>query len=71
MLPGEPLLSRDNLDAMKSDNIASGTLPGLDAPELAGPNGVRATSLEQVAYEMLGGVHPRAYLDDLRRRAHR
>ncbi len=26
-LPGGPLMSRDNLDSMKSDNIASGTLP--------------------------------------------
>jgi NADH dehydrogenase len=71
MLPGEPLLSRDNLDAMKVDNVASGDFPGLEAPELGGPNGLRPTSLEQVAYEMLGGLHPRAHLDALRRRAHR
>ncbi|QDL36296.1 complex I NDUFA9 subunit family protein [Rhodoferax sediminis] len=31
MAPGEPLISRDNLDAMKVDNIASGLLPGLQA----------------------------------------
>ena len=31
LAPGEPLMSRDNLDAMKSANIASGKLPGLDA----------------------------------------
>ena len=31
LMPGEPMLSRDNLDAMKTDNVASGTLPGLSA----------------------------------------
>ena len=31
LAPGEPILSRDNLDAMKTDNIASGKLPGLAA----------------------------------------
>ncbi|MBX3586167.1 MAG: complex I NDUFA9 subunit family protein [Ramlibacter sp.] len=35
LAPGEPLMSRDNLDAMKTDNIASGTLPGLDALGIA------------------------------------
>ncbi|WP_413904466.1 hypothetical protein [Candidatus Skiveiella danica] len=30
-LPGEPLMSRDNLDSMAVDNIASGKVPGLDA----------------------------------------
>jgi uncharacterized protein YbjT (DUF2867 family) len=28
-LPGEPLMSRDNLDSMRVPNIASGLLPGL------------------------------------------
>jgi len=31
LAPGEPIMSRDNLDAMKVDNIASGKLPGLQA----------------------------------------
>ena len=31
LAPGEPIMSRDNLDAMKADNIASGALPGLEA----------------------------------------
>ena len=31
MAPGNPVLSRDNLDAMKTDNVASGQLPGLVA----------------------------------------
>jgi NADH dehydrogenase len=30
-LPGEPLMSRDNLDSMKVPNVATGTLPGLQA----------------------------------------
>ena len=30
-LPGEPLMSRDNLDSMKVPNVASGQLPGLAA----------------------------------------
>src|SRR5438034_792570 len=29
LMPGEPLMSRDNLDSMKVPNVASGTLPGL------------------------------------------
>ena len=31
LAPGEPIMSRDNLDAMKVDNIAGGQLPGLSA----------------------------------------
>ncbi len=31
LLPGEPLVSQDNLDSMKVDNVASGQLPGLTA----------------------------------------
>ena len=31
LAPGEPIMSRDNLDAMKADNVASGALPGLEA----------------------------------------
>ena len=31
MLPGAPLMSRDNLASMQVDNIAAGELPGLDA----------------------------------------
>jgi NADH dehydrogenase len=29
MMPGPPLMSRDNLASMQSDNVASGSLPGL------------------------------------------
>jgi len=31
LLPGEPLMSRDNLASMKVDNLPSGQLPGLSA----------------------------------------
>ena len=43
LVPGEPLMSRDNLDSMRVDNVASGTLPGLAAL------GIEARSLESVA----------------------
>jgi len=43
MLPGEPLMSRDNLASMQVPNIATGTLPGLDAL------GIRATALSAIA----------------------
>jgi len=35
LAPGEPLMSRDNLAAMQTDNIASGKLPGLQALGIA------------------------------------
>ena len=31
LLPGEPLMSRDNLLSMRVPNVASGQLPGLAA----------------------------------------
>ena len=47
MLPGEPLMSRDNLASMKVDNVASGQLPGLQALGIApaAPSGVAPTYL--------------------------
>ncbi len=35
MMPGPTLMSRDNLDSMKVNNVASGKLPGLDALGIA------------------------------------
>lgn len=48
LLPGDPLLSADNLDSMQVPNIASGTLPGLEAL------GITPTPLEAVAPAYLG-----------------
>ena len=48
VLPGDPVLSRDNLDSMKVSNVASGALPGLARL------GIRATALEAIAPQYLG-----------------
>ncbi len=49
LAPGEPLLSRDNLDAMKTDNVASGNLPGLQAL------GITPAALGAIVPTYLGG----------------
>ena len=41
--PGAPLMSRDNLDSMRVDNVASGALPGLDSL------GVAPSALDAIA----------------------
>jgi hypothetical protein len=64
-LPGEPLMSRDNLQSMKTPNIASGALPGLEAL------GIEPASLAQIAPGYLGRREGCARLDALRTRAHR
>ncbi|MDD5479737.1 complex I NDUFA9 subunit family protein [Rhodoferax sp.] len=43
LAPGEPLMSLDNLDSMKQDNVASGQLPGLAAL------GITAAALKPIA----------------------
>ena len=43
MLPGPPLMSRDNLASMQVDNIAAGELPGL--VELGGATAARLDSV--------------------------
>ncbi|MDO8373935.1 MAG: complex I NDUFA9 subunit family protein [Polaromonas sp.] len=48
LAPGEPLMSRDNLDSMRLPNIASGNLPGLEAL------GITPAALEAVAPTYLG-----------------
>ena len=47
-LPGEPLMSRDNLDSMKVPNIASGQLPGLASLGIA-PSSVAAIAPDYLA----------------------
>ncbi|MFZ2387683.1 MAG: complex I NDUFA9 subunit family protein [Polaromonas sp.] len=48
LAPGDPVLSRDNLDAMKTDNVATGKLPGLQAL------GITPAALEAIAPTYLG-----------------
>jgi len=63
MLPGPPMLTRDNLDSMKTDNVMTGPI----APEL----GITPTSLEAVAPEYLSGLTLRERLNTYRSNAHR
>jgi len=62
MLPGEPLMSRDNLASMKVDNVASGQWPGLQAL------GISPASLSGIAPTYLGRKGPRSRLDGWRSR---
>jgi len=64
-LPGEPLMSRDNLASMQVANVASGTHPGLDAL------GIQPTALEGVMPEWLARGGGPARLDAWRRGAGR
>jgi NADH dehydrogenase len=61
LAPGEPLMSRDNLDAMRVDNVATGAHPGLAAL------GITPASVRAVAPGYLGQRGPRS--DLLRARA--
>ncbi len=61
--PGEPLMSRDNLDSMRSDNVASGPI----AAELD----IQPAALEAVALHYLAGYNRSAQLDAHRRHAKR
>lgn len=63
LLPGEPLMSRDNLAAMSVDNVASGEWPGL------GALGIKPASVAAVAPTYLGGHNDRSRLLALRRNA--
>jgi uncharacterized protein YbjT (DUF2867 family) len=60
LLPGEPLMSRDNLASMRVPNVALGQLPGLSQL------GILATALEAVAPQYLGHSNGRARLNRLR-----
>ena len=63
-LPGEPLMSRDNIDSMRVPNVASGALPGLAAL------GISAASLESVAPAYLAPGQGIARLDRWRAGRH-
>ena len=62
MMPGEPLMSRDNLASMQVDNVASGQLPGLQAL------GITPAAPSAVGPTYLGHRGPRSRLDRWRSR---
>ena len=59
-LPGEPLMSRDNLDSMRVASVGTGSMPGLEAL------GITAAALEAVAPAYLGSAQGRARYDRMR-----
>jgi len=64
--PGEPPMSRDNLDSLKIDSVAS-RMPYWPAEEL----GIGATPMEPEAALYLAGLHPRTRFGGFRARARR
>lgn len=66
LMPGEPLMSRDNLDSMKVDNVAS-QQPFTPAPELD----IRLTPMEAEAPAYLSRAHTRNRFSIYRARAGR
>jgi NADH dehydrogenase len=64
-LPGQPLMSRDNLASLRVDNVASGQAPGLQAL------GIQPAPLELLGPLILGHAGPQARLDAWRRTAGR
>lgn len=64
--PGEPPMSRDNLDSLKVDSVAS-RQPYWPAAEL----GIRPTPMEPEAALYLAGLHPRTRYNGFRTRARR
>jgi NADH dehydrogenase len=66
LVPGTPLLSRDNLDSMKIDAVTSAQ-PFVPAAEL----GIRITPMEPEAALYLAGMHPRTRFNAMRARARR
>lgn len=64
-LPGEPLMSGDNLDSMRVPNVLSGDSPGLEAL------GIEPASMEAVMTPLLAGRAGVARLEPLRASAHR
>jgi NADH dehydrogenase len=66
LAPGEPMLSRDNLDSMQRDNVAS-TQPYVPPPEL----GLELHPMESEAALYLAGQNSRSRLGNFRARARR
>jgi uncharacterized protein YbjT (DUF2867 family) len=65
LAPGDPMLTRDNLDAMKVDNVATGWLPGLSAL------GIKPAALAAIAPSYLGAQGLRSGLMAKRKTAGR
>lgn len=65
LVSSRPLMSRDNLDSLRVDNVASGQLPGLAAL------GISAAPLAGVAPLFLGDAGVATRFDEMRRRAGR
>lgn len=65
MLPGEPLMSRDNLDSMRVANVAGGEHPGLSRL------GIQPSALEAIAPLYLGQGQGPARLDSWREASNR
>jgi uncharacterized protein YbjT (DUF2867 family) len=63
--PGEPLMSRDNIDSMQIDNVASGRWPELAAL------GISPASVRAVAPGYLAARGVRSALGDMRKSAGR
>jgi NADH dehydrogenase len=64
LAPGEPLMSRDNLDSMQRDNVASGKLPGLASL------GITPGALIPIAQDYLTQNTPARGLLAIRQRSH-
>ncbi|MCW2311609.1 complex I NDUFA9 subunit family protein [Rhodoferax antarcticus] len=64
LAPGEPVMSDDNLDSMKLDNVSTGQQPGLASL------GITASSLQPIAQEYLNGRNIRSGLMGVRSRSH-
>ena len=64
LMPGTPLMSRDNLDSMKCDNVLDPAIQALTAASL----GIKLTALEAVAP---GYLSPHERFDEFRARAGR
>ncbi len=63
LAPGEPLMSRDNLDSMRVDNVATGQVPGLQIL------GIQPMALEPIAAQYLRSGQAAQGLLGLRNRA--
>lgn len=63
MAPGQPLMSRDNLDSIAVDNIASGHYPGLSVL------GIQPSAVQPIAATYLASGHAGEGLLGLRNRA--